>query len=933
MPFSINIFDRQDLNSQTALETGEKGSINLSRLGSRDKLEKIMGSELAFNMEVKNFQDAFFAHLNTSDERRYWVKIIDEETGNVLWQGHMLPDTYEEPYKVGSFFVKFVATCGLGTLKNQYLPNAYYQEEKSKSDILSTILKLTGLELDIYISPAISNRSNPYWHDNYEDTSKYADGEKKDDAYTILEKILGLCRIVQDGNNWYVDGVNKLQGFYISYARYDFNGNFIGIEDQIKSPHDKTGGRSFLATPRINTSVPVKTVTAVHDLDESNIKEAVYKVPNDGWVVTSELQLVNREWTYTNVGFTAKFDPRDGKTFLEPAGSINNSVSLRKEVLLSTGDRVEWLLDCTNYWDGSGQQGRTVEEIVVDGDWQKLLRYDIFYTDPSNGNEVLLYSNENGPNSNDLRYQLYFGTDRKASMSIQMIAPATAYYNIRFYQLQVPTGAKVTGVLIDKLAANNISATEEQEYVDTIEGTYTKVSDLDIESHDDMRQLKHFTRLERLTDQGDQYGTITVNNLEVLNDPNGNYIKLTLENLLAALAHSGSVTVNGNQLLITGKIYNYLGSTEMYLQYDADDFGGQVQNGDSMQIALRKFAPVPINISQWQEWADDVYRVSFKRYGEVYVDVVRNLYSKSHPILSGTCIGFVGPRDLVMFDYDGEKVWYVLDCVQHLDQYRTTLVLSQNFYGEAVTENLPPTVDAGADQRLLGAQTTAVLTATASDPDGSIVSVLWELVSDNGNTATIESPDQLITNITNLNGNDFEFRVTVTDDVGLTATDTVRLGRERSYQLVLTSILRSERSTTPENQDRWEALDLEWFEVSISPELGDDQVARVTFDGIIVLETPYDIAGARPSAVFKMGYDFQFFTAGAHQGVVLFRKGTTKTLSLSVRAYNSAQYGIFPQYAGKVHARLQMDATAEIVQGAIGTFSNVPIQKIYDARK
>lgn len=934
MPFSINIYDRKDLNAQTVFEVGERSSINLAWLGSDKKLEHILGSELSFNMEVANFQDGYFQHLNTQDERQFWVILTDESNGKTMWEGHLLPDSYEEPYKVGSFFVSFVAVCGLGTLKNQFLPNAFYEREHTIIAFLAEILKLTGLELDIYVNPAIRNESFPKWHQNYLDGAQFVDRDKKDDAYEILEKIISpVNRINQEKGAWYIHGLNKLNAFTMVYERYDHTGAYIGQVTVERSPIDLIKNK-FLATPNITTNTPLKRITAVHDLDETVISSEVYKVKNDGYVVPGDTTLVNREWVYNSVGFTPKYKAADGKTYLQPTSSNrNNWVKLRKEVLLAEGDKVDWSIECTNYWDGTGSTGQTVEELVLNGYWLKLLPYDIYYTDPANGNEVIVYSNVNGANSNDLRYQLSFGSDRKAALAISMITPKTAYYNVRLYQPQGQSGAKVTGVFIDKLECVPISVNEEQVYLDVINDNYTTAEEVDLHIHDDLRQLKHSIRMSPLYDAGDVYDDITINNLEVMSNDQGDFIKLTLESLKAALANPDTITVNGNPLLVLGYIYNYLGSQEMYLQYDADDFGGTVSNGDSMRITLREYAPVPSNVTDWQSWTDDFYGISPKRYGEAVLEVVRRLFQKPHPVLRGTCLGFMFPTDLCLFNYGGDKVWYALDCQQHLDRFQTTLVLSQNFYGEAVTENLPPIVDAGPDKKLSAASTAVTLLATASDPDGTIVTVLWELISGNPSGVNIVNPGSLNTYVSGLSGDDYEFRVTVTDDSSLQASDTVRVARDKQYTLVLTQTVDTELSTNSQNQDQYTALDNEWYDISVSPELEEGQIARVVIDGVIIKETPRNISGAKPTAVFAVGFEFQFFEPGSHQMVLLFRRGDVKTLRMMAQAYNTAQYGVFPEYADKVYAKVQADISAEIIQGTSGVFTNVPIQKIVEARK
>lgn len=930
MPLSINIFDIQDLNANTILEVGQRATINLKWSGSDQKLEHILGSSMRFDIIDQTFQDGTYAHLSTSDERRYRVTLVDEADGSTLWRGHLLPDLYSEPYRVGSFPVSFTASCGLGTLKNQYLDADFYQAELSLVEILSAILKLTGHSLDFWIDPAIVNSAQPFWHQNYLDDALFTDDDAQDDAYEILEKIVegSLCRIYQLDDRWYIEGVNKLGRYERIFQRYDADGNYLGEGSQQKSAINRT----FYADPEIVNHIPVKVIEGYYELDDSNIAESAFKVSNPGFVVTTDVELVNYDWVYTSVGFTPKYNTKDGKVFFAPLGNSNESIRLRSESLLSAGDRVEWIIEMTNYWDGTGTFGRDVEEIVLSGDWDKSQPYEIYYTNPSNGQEVILYSNINGSSPDDARYQLLFDTDRKARLSIKMIAPVTAYYNIRFYQPTAPSGTKLTGIFLDGLYLNNISEDGEQVYTDTIEGTYTRDLERELPMHDDMRKLVHMIRLSRLKDQGTTYDTLTANNLVTLNVDGKNYIRLSLEFLTAALAHKDSITVEGTDLTVVGALYNYLGSQEHYLEYDSASYGGLVSDGDAMILTLKTFAPVPSNITDWQQWYDDFYGISPVRYGQAYVDVLRKLYVAAHPMIEATVRGFVTPQDILGFNYRGQRAFYVLDCEQHLDRFQTTLILSENFYGEAATELLPPVVDAGVDIALASGESTTTLTAVASDPDGTIVSVLWEVVSGSG--AVITTDDQLITEVTGLTSASYEFKVTVTDNDGLTAFDTVRVSKSRGYTLEMTLVVDTEKSTNPGNQDPFEALDREWYEMRVVPELDEDQTARVVIDGVIIKQTPVDIAGAKPSAVFSLGYNNQFFEAGVHQIVTLFRRGDVKTLALQAKAFNSVNDSIFPNVDGNVYAKVQADIPlAEIVTGSPGTFTNLPLQYIVEARK
>lgn len=89
-----------------------------------------------------------------------------------------------------------------------------------------------------------------------------------------------------------------------------------------------------------------------------------------------------------------------------------------------------------------------------------------------------------------------------------------------------------------------------------------------------------------------------------------------------------------------------------------------------------------------------------------------------------------------------------------------------------VNANTAPTADAGADQIVVGSTTT--VDASGSTDDGSIVSYLWEKVS--GPTDHhIVSPTSVSTTLSSLTSGTYVFRVTVTDNGGLTDTDEITI--------------------------------------------------------------------------------------------------------------------------------------------------------------
>lgn len=82
--------------------------------------------------------------------------------------------------------------------------------------------------------------------------------------------------------------------------------------------------------------------------------------------------------------------------------------------------------------------------------------------------------------------------------------------------------------------------------------------------------------------------------------------------------------------------------------------------------------------------------------------------------------------------------------------------------------NKPPVVNAGTAQTITLPASTATLTGTATDPDGTIASYNWTQTS--GTAATISSPSSASTGITGLTTAGVRtFRLTVTDNLGASA--------------------------------------------------------------------------------------------------------------------------------------------------------------------
>jgi cytoskeletal protein CcmA (bactofilin family) len=88
--------------------------------------------------------------------------------------------------------------------------------------------------------------------------------------------------------------------------------------------------------------------------------------------------------------------------------------------------------------------------------------------------------------------------------------------------------------------------------------------------------------------------------------------------------------------------------------------------------------------------------------------------------------------------------------------------------------NLPPVVNAGADQAIMLPQNSITLTGSASDADGSVSLISWTQLSGPAGSV-ISQPAKLITTVTGLSMGIYEFELSVTDNAGATTSDIIQV--------------------------------------------------------------------------------------------------------------------------------------------------------------
>lgn len=116
----------------------------------------------------------------------------------------------------------------------------------------------------------------------------------------------------------------------------------------------------------------------------------------------------------------------------------------------------------------------------------------------------------------------------------------------------------------------------------------------------------------------------------------------------------------------------------------------------------------------------------------------------------------------------GWQKWKTLEAMVYLEKGQQKIRLHTptgdfniNWLTISSRENNNPSVNAGENQEVVSPETTVLLVGQASDPDGDSLVYRWTQVG--GASCTIESPDQMATNINGLKPGYFTFRLTVSD--------------------------------------------------------------------------------------------------------------------------------------------------------------------------
>jgi len=271
---SIRIFDTYTNDRILIEELASASACKIDWDGGDDLYKSVMASKLVFNMLVPEAEDVHFLHLFSGDEQRFRVEVVAidaNEIEQLLWQGFLLPDQYNEPYQQVSFFVDFTATDMLASLKGKYLPPWYYENKLPIAQVFAYCLAQSGLHQNLLVAPALIPEGNfNLWHSINVDLRSFIDGEKFKDCYSIVESILvsQMLTIYSYRGYWWLEGISRKNN--TSFLNYQFDTDGNRIADVIFEKKIVDCGGSLQPTPMFTALTPWKSVNVNCDAKGTN---------------------------------------------------------------------------------------------------------------------------------------------------------------------------------------------------------------------------------------------------------------------------------------------------------------------------------------------------------------------------------------------------------------------------------------------------------------------------------------------------------------------------------------------------------------------------------------------------------------------------------------------------------------------------------------
>lgn len=118
--YRVDVLEKDYSGSVTEICMGAAPVILNWDSSDDDLFFPVRGSSAALTLMAET--DMQFLDLATADDRQFLVKIyrgVEASPSTLVWQGYVITDDYEEPYRAAPYEVQLLAVDGLGLLKNE----------------------------------------------------------------------------------------------------------------------------------------------------------------------------------------------------------------------------------------------------------------------------------------------------------------------------------------------------------------------------------------------------------------------------------------------------------------------------------------------------------------------------------------------------------------------------------------------------------------------------------------------------------------------------------------------------------------------------------------------------------------------------------------------------------------------------------------------
>lgn len=739
--FIISIYDTSLVSTggPEPINFSAKNDVQLIYEGGDEKLFNLFNSRLEFSLEV-NYNDStsslYYESLFTGNETKYKV-VVTDDSDSILWSGFMLPESYQEPFTTGTFYVKFIATDGVSRLKgkdlkdyNSFYPLSWYKARHSIIKVIADCLKLTGLNLAIRVDPAIENEGAGRRLDKIfiSGGTWLKDENETDDAFTILEAVLLEigCVLFQQDNYWYIIGLNTRSNGQTIFNNYDVNGVYINDSNNTVN---KAKYIDWFSTPTITMLPPYEKISVELGLEENGdlfpenmVVQDWTKIqqPQDPpraefWQATGGIfngvefkpYLYNEKWEGINDWPTYVDEPIKLKGIVGApylSGIQNDQWYLGKYLHLKNtpwisggnGETLSWEFEIVTWWPNPGSHNwqTTVNNTIIQ--FSILIDNVVVASNVPgfNGREKYFLENES-----ELMTQDNFNLEKITSKFVfnDFTVPNNGNLDIRIYH---PGDAEDAGIgaimeyfIVPKfeMIYNNVdqgNLFERQRDID-----FTKTKDLTLAHGDslldrqpnnfiiqDLIPLNDFTEINTVS-----YGDVGNYGWSILLEDVNEY--LTLQNHANRIFYKrfGSdyyEFVNNYELFTDspgGTTYYYIKITFL------DGF----KPNPTGQLLVRGSAGDPqTNLvkSYRQKWRKSTNSNGYGRYGYALAELMHDIYFKSIITMEGSSYKLFWPLDLLAYNLNNTTKKFLTTRLTLIPGENSTNITAIEFINENVED-------------------------------------------------------------------------------------------------------------------------------------------------------------------------------------------------------------------------------------------------------